>query len=518
MVYLVLALATMTAPRGALSDDPEEESNEVAAPPSKVNLDSNLRRALLKALTELENEEASREDSGSSDIVEKASASSVSIISHDDGVTVAPDFPTTTTFQPEKVTVVFQRSQSHEQPTITTLEKDYGDEESIQTSATNNFGNQPFGKDSQSSKTEKPPNQNSIFNEEKTFTKTQKPLQIDESEAKVEDVQFFSAPLVAAFTVHQDEAGLPKKVEPIFRTHIPTKSQEQIIIEKEQQIKLAKQQEHAQLVQQQREKIRLEELKRHQEKLQLQQKHKALEEEIYRLNLSLRQQQQILLKQQEEFRARANPFVPLQSVPFNNQQQNFKPNVAFNQPADAGKLPANGQFLPVKGPVDFRTPFPISNNNFNEQIQSNRVFRQNIGFGNFGFNNNNNNFNRNPNSFSIQPSITPNVNNNFRNQLPIQQPNRFFRSNNNAEASFSSFLQPPNPPVQAQNTRFFRSNADLPGQNYQLSNLLYNSGAFRGKSSEDLNLISKVLSLHHDGGAGLSLRPELRQQQFANRF
>ncbi|XP_076257950.1 uncharacterized protein LOC143195002 [Rhynchophorus ferrugineus] len=42
----------------------------------------------------------------------------------------------------------------------------------------------------------------------------------EESEAKVEQVQFFSAPLVAAFTVHQDEQGQPKKVEPIFKNAV----------------------------------------------------------------------------------------------------------------------------------------------------------------------------------------------------------------------------------------------------------------------------------------------------------
>lgn len=38
----------------------------------------------------------------------------------------------------------------------------------------------------------------------------------DESKSKAEDVQFISAPLVAAFTVEQDDKGLPRKVIPIY--------------------------------------------------------------------------------------------------------------------------------------------------------------------------------------------------------------------------------------------------------------------------------------------------------------
>lgn len=38
----------------------------------------------------------------------------------------------------------------------------------------------------------------------------------DESKSKAEDVQFITAPLVAAFTVEQDDKGLPRKVIPIY--------------------------------------------------------------------------------------------------------------------------------------------------------------------------------------------------------------------------------------------------------------------------------------------------------------
>ncbi|XP_072395622.1 uncharacterized protein [Diabrotica undecimpunctata] len=576
-IFLVAIFLTI---HSAFSEE-DEEYNDVSPPIPKINLDSNLRRALLKALTELENEEKEKAQysvvsNSEEKIVEKASAASVSIYANADSVTASPTPPSTTinTDQTtsETYNVILQKSEAIQQKPITNFEK--GEEaESILTSASNNFADQSFGKDAQSEKSEAN-SQNSIFNSEKTTTKLSKPqtttippkVSTEESEAKAEDVQFFSAPLVAAFTVHQDELGLPKRVEPIFRL---AKTAEEIRIENEQ-IKLVKKFQEEKIANEQ---IRLEELRKTRDKLQIQQKQKALEEEIVRLNLNLKQQQDFLLRQQEDFRLRSNaqsfgpinnpqfstpsPVLNLVQQPPSSVSQVFKPNLnlvqqlpvvsnvqqfkaqavtiqpslSFNSLPDGGKLPHNAQFLPVKGPVDFRTPFTANNinqphfpqsNNFNQQTSntlnqqnqnSNRFFRQNNGFGNFGTND----FSTNTNSFSIQPAIQQNFNNG--------QSNRFFRSNTESTLTAPQFLQPPHLPTHQQSNRFFRSNLENPfnsnqaNNNYQLSNLLYTSGAFRGKSPEDLSLISKVLSLNHVGGRnpGISLRPEL-QGSFGRNF
>ncbi|XP_056637743.1 uncharacterized protein LOC130445877 [Diorhabda sublineata] len=496
-----------------------------------VDSDSNLRQALLKALTELENEEKDRNENSvqndsNENVVEKASALSLSIISNGETSAASQTSPSSTTENvitsstSESYKVLLQKSQALRQETITTIEKKEEDDESILTSASSNFGDQQFGKVNQAKKSERFTNQNSITFNEKPSTKINKVettslapiVSTEENEAKVENVQFFSAPLVAAFTVHQDELGLPKKVESIYRSS--------------EQAKLA--QLH-----------KLEELGRQQEKFQLQQKQKALEDEIYRLNLNLKQQQQFFLRQQEELRTRSNiqPFIPIstpllttptpllnlvQQPPllsspnqvFKSQSVALQPSLSLDPIVQVGKLPLNGQFLPVKAPQDFRTPFPTLNNfspqtssfnqqfpNFNQNNQNgNRFFRQNTGFGNFGVND----FSKNTNSFSFTPSQQINFDNSV-------DGNRFFRPNQESALTRPQFLQPPQP-TQLQNNRFLRSND-------QLKNLLYNSGALRGKSHEDLSLISKVLSLNHFNGRnpGISLRPEL-QPPYVGRF
>ncbi|XP_028140391.1 myb-like protein H isoform X2 [Diabrotica virgifera virgifera] len=575
-IFLVAIFLTI---HSAYSEE-DEEYNYVSPLP-KINLDSNLRRALLKALTELENEEKEKEkaqysivSNSEEKIIEKASAASVSVYANSESVTASPIPPSSTiNIDPttsETYNVILQKSEAIQQKPVANLEK--AEDESILTSASNNFADQSFGKDAQSEKSESI-SQNSIFNSEKSTTKLFKPqtttippkVSTEESEAKAEDVQFFSAPLVAAFTVHQDELGLPKRVEPIFRIG---KTAEEIRIENEQ-IKLAKKFEEEKIAAEQ---IRLEELRKTREKLQIQQKQKALEDEIVRLNLNLKQQQEYLLRQQEDFRLRNNAqsFAPnnnspfstpsplnlvqqppssashvfksnlnlVQQLPVQSNVQQFKaqavtiqPSLSFNSLPDGGKLPLNAQFLPVKGPVDFRAPFSSNNinqphfpqqNNFNQQApnnvnqqnqNSNRFFRQNSGFGNFG----GNDFSTNTNSFSIQPAIQQTFNNG--------QSNRFFRSNTESTLTAPQFLQPPHIPTHQQSNRFFRSNLENPfnsnqaNNNYQLSNLLYTSGALRGKSPEDLSIISKVLSLNHVGGRtpGISLRPEL-QGSFGRNF
>nr|CAI5821204.1 unnamed protein product [Callosobruchus analis] len=189
----------------------------------------------------------------------------------------------------------------------------------------------------------------------------------------------------------------------------------------------------------------------------------AQEFEIQRLNLNLKQQQQInqqqqqalfstqqqqaLLSNQQRLNAKETPFLPIinpvqqpivQQVP-NREAELFKqktpsvsllPSLSFDPILEAGKLPTNAQILPSKDPVYLEATF------------------------------------QSPGGFFQPPQ---NQNN-----------NRFFRSN--LESTFT-------------NNNYFRPQE----QNLNLNNLLLNSGAFQGRT-EDFNIVSKVLSLNHLGG------------------
>ncbi|CAH1373346.1 unnamed protein product, partial [Tenebrio molitor] len=212
--FFILVLATTYAK--------EEETNEVK-PPGKQspNLDANLRRALLKALTELENEENEKKQRLSQEnlphldlsdkVVEKASASALSFFASTDSTPTTSKSSSTTEEATAKPIVVVQRSHGLQHKPIITLDKyktDSSNEaEQILTSASSSFtsaSNKLYSKvESQSP--------NLVSNEVKATTKFFRLPKVEsttvttttsteESEAKVEDVQFFSAPLVAAFT------------------------------------------------------------------------------------------------------------------------------------------------------------------------------------------------------------------------------------------------------------------------------------------------------------------------------
>lgn len=465
----------------------------------------------MKALTELENEannEGNRQDFGEK-VVEKASASAVSIYTKTDN---SDDIVTTTvkdhilsTEAPETATsyaVVVQKSDGIEQKAEVN--------EQIQTSASNSF---------------QTPKKYVTKSVETTTSTTTPATTTEESQAKVEDVQFFSAPLVAAFTVHQDETGVAKKVEPIYKT---TKKPE---TNKENVAKLPPPATFDQ------------------ERFAIQQKR--LEQEIAYLKQQQQQQEQLLKQQllkekllQEQIRQKNNdkPFRPMaveQKLKDKPSTVALQPSITVNPFEEAGKLPQNAHILPVKNAIDFRTPF-IQSPTF-QQFQSiqphptsqpllttiesltrphldlvpphnNRILRQETNVANFGFNND---FRAGGSSatFSIQPSIQSqpssffnNFESNTQNFIPLEQNNRFFRSNFDVNPIQNNFLQ-------QQPNRFFRSNNNEPvavnrfnqrfqqpqANNYHLNNLLYNSGAIHGRPTEDFNIITKVLSLNHLG-------------------
>lgn len=637
----------------------DANTNELTSSPASVDDESNFRKALLRALHELENEKEQPEaveERGNGKIIQKAHSASLTFYSDTNEVattkeyeitassTTEPTFVTTPdTSQPEKEeykdsNVVFQNSEGVVEHTVTSYEKEHrdidgGNLEQILTSSSNSFlpppkeEEQQFAKSIQDEKVSEP-NTNTIENVQKstskptteTTTVNTPSTTTDESQAKAEEVQFFSAPLVAAFTVHQDEQGHPKKVEPIFKQPIVDGTQKHFNDENEklkhnellkQQEKIQKQLkfEQIRIEEEQKQQLNQEELRRQREKaleqVQLQQKQRALEQEIFRLNFNLQQQQEFLIKQQEQlrFRNNAQPFLPIPN-PGNNQVSNIpnkniqplstiqrpviqplptgqqvplvqqpnvpqnalsiqglpvkpgqvfnngfdsvqnavslQPSITFDPLVENGKLPVNGQILPIKPAINFHTPLiqtsqfqqfhslsPVVSN-FNQlhnnvhalsQQQNTRFLRQENSVGNF--------VNKNTESFSIQQSIQPPpVQNNlirspsFSNELTAfrtffpQQSNRYFRSN--TEGTFQA----------PQSNRFFRSNAEgtfgaptnfyRQGNDHQLNNLLFSSGAFRGRSNEDLNLVSKVLSLNHDNRYAASTINQRRIPYYRN--
>ncbi|KAJ8912291.1 hypothetical protein NQ315_017324 [Exocentrus adspersus] len=211
----------------------EDDSNEVSAAPS-INLNVNLRKALLKALIELENEESNENDqrTDSERIVEKASASALSVFTSSEDISSTSSNFSTNNSNIEMVEdtnlplILFQRSQAVEHSPITEVEKEeldpFNDAEQILTSASNSFtlpNSNSLTSDVESRSISK--EMSNIVKDDKPTSTTERNIieittvtptsSTEESDTKAEEVQFFTAPLVAAFTVHQDEQGIPKK-------------------------------------------------------------------------------------------------------------------------------------------------------------------------------------------------------------------------------------------------------------------------------------------------------------------
>lgn len=534
----------------------EEEINEVT-PPRKLtaNLDANLRRALLKALTELENEENEKKQQSlqslphldtSDKIVEKASASALSFFASTES---SIDRSSTTEETTPKPIVVIQKSHGLQHKPITSLEKySENEHEQILTSASSSFTS---SSDKYTfAKTDKP-NINLVSKEVKTTTTFTKPVDVttvstttEESQAKVEDVQFFSAPLVAAFTVHQDERGLPKSVEPIFRPKIEQKKKQESVTQEPFRTQLALQEKQRAL---EAEILRL-------KQQQQQQNYVIRQQQIYHQQ-QLQLQKQKILDERTRILNNQQSFVPL--VTTNNIQQttqrteftsdnsrvrgslvSFQPSISFtSHQHPSGVLPLNAQQLPLKNSANFRAPF-IPNDNlqqFNYLSHQQPPLESSVST-----------FNLQPtaqphlsltapkqvSSFNFQPTVQPQLSQHLQqppetsvasfNFQPTAQPqlsltapkhHRVFRQETNTGNFFNTgfnnnFNQAL--PYEQNSNRFFRSNLQAsqyhfnrvqpPIVNQQLNHLLYNSGLIRGKQQEDLNIVSKVLALNHYGG------------------
>ncbi|KAL3283600.1 hypothetical protein HHI36_006738 [Cryptolaemus montrouzieri] len=385
----------------------EDDGNEVVIGTSikpPINLDSNLRKALLKALVELENEEKENLSRNTRDdyvniithldskdkSVEKASASAVSYITRSEPLNMTVTVKKSTS-KPKHVVVVQKSKGTHHKTIYANEDLDLSESpEQFIASASSSFTSNLNSAKTEDKKSISAGAQiNSVTSKVKTkktkhdqTTTTPKPTtSTEESEASVESLQFFSAPLVAAFTVHQDEKGLPRSVVPIYNqvNQITNATGKQVREKKKQEqedlkqevFKQQKELEARQEEQLRKNQIRLEEEIRRLTRLREEQ-DRLIKEQKLAYEQKIFEQQKRLFEEQKRLYNNVQPFVPITSTPrptaptsthLNNLGRNtgtlvsVQPSIGFVQPTLSSYLPINAQVLPVKNAIDFRTPF-----------------------------------------------------------------------------------------------------------------------------------------------------------------
>lgn len=270
----------------------------------------------------------------------------------------------------------------------------------------------------------------------------------------MEDVQFFSAPLVAAFTVHQDERGVPKSVVPIYK-------------QQEEQKKIASNVNVSNTLQS----AAVEDYNK--QRILLQEQQRALEMQILELQRQQQRYQDYLLQQRPIFQP-INPSPPT--------LVSLQPSLAHHFANPVSRQPSF-TLQPTPLPLFTSTPHTVSS--FTRRPLP--VFQS-------------------P-SVSLQPSLslTSTVFPRSVQQLPNKNPVDFNKNSHplrvfRHETQTGNFLNAPFP------DRAFQRNF---GVNRHLNDLIYRSGVSVGKQQEDLSIISKVLSLNHlrrDGLEGLQRR------------
>lgn len=160
------------------------------------------------------------------------------------------------------------------------------------------------------------------------------PVDEDQTNVKVEDVQFIHAPLVAAFTVQQDEKGLPQKVIPLFGSKTQSKSTQ------------APKENFVTKVQ------------------SLEEKQRALEQQIQYLQ-EKRKQEEILLKQQELLLNQQEQLKKQNEKKSNNFQEQLLPlqtnSISFN--SDANKLEEERRAQVLKQQLPSQESFSFNTGN-----------------------------------------------------------------------------------------------------------------------------------------------------------
>lgn len=331
---------------------------------------------------------------------------------------------------------------------------------------------------------------------------------VNKEKSPAEEVKIFQAPLVAAFTVQQDELGVPKSVVPIYRQSGDGQAltlQEQLEFKQkllEQQLAELQQQQiqQTQFLVRQRQ-LYEQQLRQKQQQQQLylqeQARIKQLEEQV-----KIKQLEEQRLKQLEEqriYRLQQHNHFPLQKQHIFQQTNvlplqpplepavHLQPSVSLEVPSAAApplfrtnyqeqvqfqqfhqqpqqQQPQHQQRLHqnfVSFPTDFQPPVAPATR-FNRQEAFNAV-------GNFGFN--------------LDNKQPPPSRNTFNFIAPTRNPNTFIY---NPYTQFRQTL-----PTRVQQT---------PAK--QIQRLLYQSGIagelgnVQGPGAEDLNIVSKVLALN----------------------
>ncbi|XP_039750059.1 uncharacterized protein LOC120626574 [Pararge aegeria] len=527
-------------------EDINEKTNTVDPPPS-VRLDPYIRKALLKALTDLEDSESftvadstdetfpidsdilnTRED------VRVGEANKDNIKIHSFVVNGQAAFANTSntspTFIDDKISILGTTVGNVENYVTATLPTQSTFSEIFQTRESGvNLQQVRSIQSTTKSKTDIAHNKyvtlkpkstvSTTTTKTTTTTTTPKPTHNDDGEniedVDKKDVQVFQAPLVAAFTVHQDADGVPKKVIPIYQQ---TTNQDILKASPTSNVLTQK------LPIESFPNIPSSEFINHQLSLQkqLEEKQRILEEQLRFLQIQQRQQEELLRNQQlffqqkealrhqslfeqeqlkrqqiliEQQKISSNQINNKFAVHKNTPQSHLNPNNALRpqksqvsiQPSlsfDQSSTLAAHQQLPNKEAVDFLInlrrqhpdQFPLQENHLPQGIGS---FLQPNPIQSF----------HQASSIQLSNQIRP-----TDDQLRQKQGNRVFRH----ESGVGNFG------INSQNYNRFNDapfrNHFLPGNRFnpdaELKHLLAQTN-LNSRAHDDLNIVSKVLSLNH---------------------
>ncbi|XP_046738853.1 putative uncharacterized protein DDB_G0271606 [Diprion similis] len=329
-----------------------------------------------------------------------------------------------------------------------------------------------------------------------------------------QEVKIFQAPLVAAFTVQQDERGIPKSVVPIYRA-----SGDGQALTLQEQLEFKQQQLEKQLAELQRQQVQ-------------QTQFLARQQQLYEEQLRFKQQQQIFLREQARLKQLEEQRIYQQQIQQQQHQQrlqqaNFDQNSLLNLQSGFDKSgiqlePSVSLQLPsLANPPSFQSNYQEQRRlqqlqqqqqqqerqrlqqqqqqqqqqQLQQQLQQQQILQQS--FGAFPVN-----------EFQTTAVPVPRFN---RQELFGSTGNFGFNDNNNinnfnARGNFGS-NQFNAPSINSQNfgfngfNRFRETRPQTPAR--QIQHLLYQSGVAsdlgktRGSgSAEDLNIVSKVLALN----------------------
>lgn len=350
-----------------------------------------------------------------------------------------------------------------------------------------------------------------------TTTTTPKPTHNEDGEnieeVNQKDVQVFQAPLVAAFTVHQDAQGVPKKVIPIYQQSnnegilkpsptlstptnviapsfsspvIPTANIQRIPSTEfiNQQLTLQKQLEEKQLILEQQ--LRLLQIQQRQQEELLRNQHLLLQQkEAQRIQQALFEQDQFkrqkIIGEQQQLSSNqiSNTF---NNVRPQNSQVSIQPSVTLDQTNTL----APQQQLPNREAVDFlihlrnqqQTQFPLQENHLPQGITS---FLQPNPVQNFN----------QVSNFQLTNQLRPD------DQLGQKQGNRVFRHENSVgNFGINQNYNRLNTFESPFSNRFLTNRFNQFSRDSELKQLLAQSN-INTRAHEDLNIVSKVLSLNH---------------------